>query len=433
MSALSPAAAPAIAPAAQRSRVRQLPKGLAAIVAASTYAASGVGFAGASILLARALAPAEYARASLAFTFLFAGFSAAPLGADGVINRHDLPPTAALLRRIASTSMAVAAVVATAAWGGYGLAPAVAALLAFGILSGGLVAGAAAHFQARRRFSASLSLTQSGNIILLVAATVALGFGVRTALVPVALTSLGLAAVAALAWSRLRRDGIPGRASLDRLALATPVRYPWREALSYAGASGAALLMAQLERLTIPQVLSLRDLAVYAVLASFAAAPYRVLQLGVGHTLLPRLRAAALPEERRRILLREALLVGTIGALGGAIIWTATPFAVRLLLAGKYVLPRTLVLAAILAGNIKVMSSLVRVAVTAVCGVRDLTYLGAVGWLSVVVGVLASVVGAPYGIIGVMAGVALGWLTWMTVGLILLRPYLRGATPPQTC
>lgn len=413
-------------PAAAAGRRHAYSKRFAALFAALTYAISGVGFAGASILLARALTREEYALVSLALTFLFTGFSIAPLGADAIINRHGLPPSTALLRRLLGTSTVVAVAVAGVAWGWYGITVPVVAPLAVGIVAGGVLGGAAAQFQARRRFTASLALTQCGNILLLAAAAIALAVGARTARLPVALTAGGLLVAAGLGWRAIRRVAAAERQHGTSPGVSGPSgTYPWREALSCATASGAGLVLAQLERLVIPQVLELRDLAVYAVLASVALAPYRVLQLGAGHTLLPHLRGAATPAERRHILRREALTVLAAGTAGGLAIWLGTPVAVRILLAGKYVLPPTLILAAIAAGNIKVLTSVVRVAATAVCGLGELTRLGIAGWVAIAVGILASVAASPLGIVGVMAGVSLGWLAWLASALLLLRPALR--------
>ena len=62
---------------------------------------------------------------------------------------------------------------------------------------------------------------------------------------------------------------------------------------AFAGLNASGLLLIQLERLVIPHVLPLADLALYGVLGAIAGSLFRVLQMGVGFSLLPRLRAAA--------------------------------------------------------------------------------------------------------------------------------------------
>ena len=52
---------------------------------------------------------------------------------------------------------------------------------------------------------------------------------------------------------------------------------------------------------------------------------FRVLQMGVGFSLMPRLRAAPSVLERRRLLFREARLVASLALLGSLVIWVATP------------------------------------------------------------------------------------------------------------
>ena len=59
------------------------------------------------------------------------------------------------------------------------------------------------------------------------------------------------------------------------------------EGLSLLGITAAALLLMQLERLLAPRLLSLEDLARFAVVATLVGSPFRMLQMGAGYTLLP--------------------------------------------------------------------------------------------------------------------------------------------------
>ena len=63
--------------------------------------------------------------------------------------------------------------------------------------------------------------------------------------------------------------------------------------LALAGLAASGLLLVQLERLVLPHLLPLSDLALYGVLGAIAGSLFRVLQMGVGFSLLPRLRAAS--------------------------------------------------------------------------------------------------------------------------------------------
>ena len=56
---------------------------------------------------------------------------------------------------------------------------------------------------------------------------------------------------------------------------------------------------------------------------------------------------------------------------------------------------------------------------------RDLGRLNAVGFVSVVVAVVAATLGAQWGIVGVIYGVAVGWLSRIMATLVLAAPHIR--------
>ena len=114
------------------------------------------------------------------------------------------------------------------------------------------------------------------------------------------------------------------------------VDFPWSEALSIAGLSAAGLLLIQIERLMLPHLLPLEDLATYGVLAAIAGSLFRVLQMGVGYSLLPRLRAAPGVIERRRLLFKEFRLVVAVAAMGSAGDLGGDPAHRGLVPGGKY-------------------------------------------------------------------------------------------------
>ena len=101
----------------------------------------------------------------------------------------------------------------------------------------------------------------------------------------------------------------------------------------------------QLERLLAPRLLSLEDLARFAVVATLVGSPFRMLQMGAGYTLLPRLRAATSPHARWKLVRHEALAVALIGGAGGVILLSAAPWIADRLLAGKYELSTGLMVA----------------------------------------------------------------------------------------
>jgi O-antigen/teichoic acid export membrane protein len=227
----------------------------------------------------------------------------------------------------------------------------------------------------------------------------------------------GFVIVAAYGWSTLfaERRAKPYR----------EVEFSWLEAFSIAGLNAAGLVLVQLDRLVIPHVLPVEDLALYGVLAAIVGSLFRVLQMGVGYSLLPRLRAAPDVIARRRLVLREARLVLAIVAAGSAAIWVLTPLVERLFLAGKYHLPPALILAGLITGVFKVLNAFTKSTVGALASTRELSVVNALGWISVVIAVLAAGVGARWGLVGVVYGVGVGWLVRALSALYLTARHLR--------
>jgi len=59
---------------------------------------------------------------------------------------------------------------------------------------------------------------------------------------------------------------------------------------------------------------------------------------------------------------------------------------------------------------------------------RQLGYLNLLGWVSVGAAVACAAVGAPWGLKGVLYGVAVGWLVRTIAGAVLAWPHLRSAS-----
>jgi O-antigen/teichoic acid export membrane protein len=238
---------------------------------------------------------------------------------------------------------------------------------------------------------------------------------------PVLISSAGFVVAAVYGWSVLLSE----QAAKPHETAA----FSWHEAFSFAGMNASGLLLLQMERLIIPHVLDLRDLALYGVLGAIAGSLFRVLQMGVGYTLLPRLRAAETVLDRRRLIVYEAKLVGGIVLLGSVLIWFLTPPVEHLFLAGKYHLSGALVLAAIVSGVAKIVNAFTKSAASALADTRELSLVNAAGWASAVVALVAAFAGARWGLAGVLYGVALGWFLRAIAALALVVPHLRLPVP----
>jgi O-antigen/teichoic acid export membrane protein len=299
----------------------------------------------------------------------------------------------------------------------YHMAP-LALLMIFGsTVAGGAMSVAGAQFQAEQRFGISLALTQSPNLALLVAALAVIPSPSRGALLPLSIATAGFATAALYGWGVLFRErhNKPNRESWFR----------WSEALSFAGVNTAGLVLTQLDRLIIPHVLPLRDLATYGVLAAIAGSLFRVLQMGVGYTLIPRLRATNSVVHRRQLISHEAKLVSAVVVTGSVFIWFVTPIIERWLLQGKYHLSGSLLLAALVSGVAKILNAFSKSTVTALATPAELSLVNLFGWISVGLAVPAAFFGARWGLAGVIYGVGLGWLLRALTALLLTMRHLK--------
>ena len=382
------------------------------------YAASGLGFAGANLFLARLLSTAEYAVFTLVIALANLGYSLAPAGVDGIVNRRPLEAGPALLRRTLTATTSVALLFVIVAELAYHMSPLMLLVLFVSSAAGGAMAVAAAQFQSERRYAISLALSQSPNLVLLVAASAVILTHDREAWLPLIIVALGFLLAASFGWKVLfhERAQKPARETW----------FPWTEALSFAGLNAAGLVLVQLERLIIPHVLPLSDLATYGVLAAIAGSLFRVLQLGVGYTLLPRLRATVSVPERRHLIAHEAKLVLALVGAGSIAIWFVTPLIESSLLQNKYHLEGALLLAVLVSGLAKIMNAFTKSTVTALATPTELSMVNVFGWASVALAVLAALIGGHlWGLAGVIYGVGLGWLLRAVTALYVTSRHLR--------
>jgi O-antigen/teichoic acid export membrane protein len=394
-----------------------------ALGSAVIYGASGLGFAGANLILARVLPTAEYGLFTLVVALVNLGHALGTLGVDGVVTRRHLDAGPDLLRRAVLAAFCVALALSIISEVAYRLTLPLLLVVFIATLWGGTMMVAAARFQSEERFGVSLALMQSPNLVLLLAAGVVVVSSIRTATIPLYIVALGMVVAAMVGWWLLLREW-RARPSAARLN-----RFPWGEALSFAGLNGAGLLLVQLDRLVIPYVLSVHDLATYGVLAAIAGSLFRVLSMGVGYTLVPRLRVASGVAERRTLVAREAKLIGVVVVAGSAVIWFVTPFVEQWFLAGKYHLAGALLVAAIVSGVAKIANSFTKSIVSALATARELSLVNLLSWGSVALAIPAAVIGARWGLTGVIYGVALGWGVRAMTAFAVTYRHLRLPAP----
>jgi O-antigen/teichoic acid export membrane protein len=378
---------------------------------------SGVGFAVANLMLARVLPTEEYALLTLVVALVNVGYPLAPAGVDGMVNRRPLEAGPRLLQRTMRAIVPVGLLFAAIGLLAYDTSPAMAAMVLVSTMAGGALLVAAGQFQSEQRFGISLTINQSPNIMLLLAALWVVLAGGRAAGPPLLVWTLGFVVIAVFGWSILFRErhAKPHRS----------IEFGWSESVAIAGLAAAGLLLIQLERLLLPHLLPLEDLATYGVLAAIVGSLFRVLQMGVGYSLLPRLRAAPDVPERRRLIAKEMRLVLALAVAGSAAIWVATPLVERWFLDGKYHLSAPLILAALVTGVAKILNGFAQSTVSALADARELTVMSMLGWGAVAVAVLGAVAGARWGLPGVIYGVGVGWVLRALGALYLTARHLR--------
>ena len=389
-----------------------------ALRAALVFGLAGLGFAAANIIFARSLAPAEYGRLALVVALVVLAAQFGPAGLDGVINRRRLPPTSAMLVRTIAASTLAATLVTGAGYFVYGLERPLLLLLWVSALTSGVTTVGAAHYQSELKIGQSLVFFQGLNVILLGAAIATAATGSQSAIFPLLILSIGMSVLAGFVWTALLYRSAPGVAGASE----SP---SWTEALSYVGVRGAGALLVVMDRLVIPRTLSFEDLATYGVLAAVAGSPFRMLQSGVGYTLLPRLRAAPDVGQRRSVLRHEAIVIASVVVVGAIALLALTRPLIELLVSGAYMVSMGLVVAMVVAGLVKVASEFSVAAASSLCSSPELARLSGWSWLGIAASLGCAVYGARWGLAGVIYGVTAGWVLRGAIGVWFVGPHLR--------
>ena len=370
----------------------------------SLFAALGFGLSGAAftlgmLLLARVLPVEAYGRFTLAVALFNIFGLLTPMGVDQLFLRGPMRAGRGLLAFLILSGLVVGGVVGAVTGLLGGLHRGEAWLTALAIAGGGLVAATSTGLRAWEMPGASMLLAISASFILLLAGALTVLLGIKHGATPLAIFAAGNIVFGAIGWSLLRcgaKDGDVGH----------PARR-WREAGSMLGLVALGTLSLQIERIVIPILLDLRDLALFGVLASVAIFPFRLLASGVGFTLAPRLIGAE-PARRQAIVLVEArpLLAVIIVATAGLAV--CGPLLATMVTGGLYAISPALVFAACVNGVGKVAMAFPRAMLTAAGSPADLVLLNGWGVVGLALTVSGALAGAAYGITGLLWGATLG-------------------------
>jgi hypothetical protein len=383
------------------------------------FALSGTAFAIGNLLLARALPVQQFGYFALAVALYNMSAQIAPMGLDQLLLRHGLAPDRRMFLRILGCGALVGGITGAAAFLSGGLEARAALAIAAAICAGGFVWVASYGLQVPGSQRQSILLATSSSWFICAIGLGAQAGSFHDALPLILMFMLGVVILGAAGWLGLRAA---------RRGASVASRIHWREAFSLMGLTAIGTIGVQFERLIVPVTLGLRDLATFMVLASVAIFPFKLVMSGAGFSLIPRLRATADPQERRRIVRNEVITVVGFLALASLGCAALAPFATDLITNGRYQIGLPLVLAACLNGSAKVVQALPRAIIIASGSSRDLARLNRLGWMGLAAAGAGAVVGSNWGLEGLVIGAALGSLTGSVPGTLIARRALRQPT-----
>lgn len=384
--------------------------------------AGGFGFAIANILLARVLASSEFGALSLFLALIQLGLTLGPFGLDLSINRHRLDASPELRKWGLTTSTLSGLIISLAAWALYGVEVAMLACIFVAAVASSFNRFGTAILQTQQRFGFSLLLGQVHNYVLLLAVPLLWSIDSNEAL-PIAMM---------IAISYLITSTIGWRTSSKlRLGSSEPPRLRSfvRESIAGFGILLATQVLWQLERLVIPRTLSMEDLATFAVVAAIAGSPFRMLQIGVGHTLLPGLRACRSRHDVNRLMKHEGTILFGATAASVLAVLIVTPWIADRFLMGRYDISTALLVAVIVTGLVKVCNGFVSAIVQAFGSTAALAKFNVMTWAGLIAGVACAAYGARYGVVGVVYGVGVAWCAMTVAAAVLAVLSLRAWSP----
>lgn len=383
------------------------------------FGAGGAGFAVGNIVLARVMTPEQFGIVALVLALNQFGLTFGPIGLEVVANRHRPRVGRRLALYALVTALATGVIAATVASLYYGLSIWIAALLLAMVVGSATNRVCVSLFQGEHRLKAAMVLSQVSNYVLLGAAALAIALSFTSSVFVVSCMTMSYLTSSAIGWKLAHRSVNESRQEIQ-LALA------FKEGLAALGVGVGVQMMMQFERLAIPKVGSMEMLGTYAVLAAVAGSPFRMIEMGNAFTILPRLRAVDSAVAARTVLVREALTAIAVSVFSSIVVMLAAPFVFNTLLQGKFKYEIGLIVATIIVGVIKVWSGFATTVTTACGSARMLVVVSALTWVSLATAAVAVLVGASYGLVGILYGVGVAWLLLATGSTYLALRSFRG-------
>ena len=388
------------------------------ILVAVRIGLGGLAFSLGNLMFAESLPVAEFTVIVLIMAVSQIAMCTGPLGADTLVNRTSgVPAPKAWLRVLANCAL-VAFLLSSAAGYYYEFDISSSSILFVICFGCGMNQFASAVFQSKQDFRKSQWIRQIHNVIFLLAAAATVWLGLTDALPAILAIAAGYILVPYLVWGRLTS----GPSQSDTPNEMSDIK--WDDGYSIVANTLATIMLATLERLSIPSLLGGKELATFAVLAAISGAPFKILQTGIRFTLLPRLRATQDKREVRQILAHESAISGAATFASCIAVMIVTPIIIEQFFAEKYSLSTGLIIAALFGGIGKVLSSFTTVVTTSLGTKSELQKLNYWSWISLAVAIAAAVGGSAYGLTGLVYGVSIGWYVYSLAGLALSLKYI---------
>ena len=380
------------------------------------FALSGLAFTIGNLMLARTMSPVDYSRLALVVAAFSVTIWLAPIGQDQVMLRRGVDPDLRLLTRIAVSSLAVAIATMAVLARAYHLPVDIAAMMACAIGAGGV--GVAGGLGLRRHGWPLLSIvvTNASSLSLLIAGIIGLGLRTMSSRGAVAILMTVAIVAAATAWITLGRR--------HRIAVDDRERVPRGEPVALLFVATSGVVGAQLERFVIPYALDLRSLATFAVLASIAISPFRLLRAGTAFAMVPLLRKEAWADKRQALVVSEVRTMAMILFVATLAATLLAPLLAQSITKGRYQLGPWLVLAACLNGGAKLLEGVPRSIITACGTTAEIKRLSWRSWLGIAAMAAGAWTGATWGLAGLVVGGALGSLCGSLPNVVVARRVL---------
>lgn len=389
-----------------------------ALRSAVVFGLGGAAFSLGNLVMARSMSAHDYGLISLLIGVVSVAGPTAPLGTDYVLSRRGLLMFRALRLRTLWSAVAVSVITVAVTQWLYRMPPSLLASILVTTLAFGIAQTVAAHYQGQRQFSRSVPFMQFSNWALLPIGAVVWAGGVETAALPAALLAAGSLFTALTGWLLVRHATHAADNETAPPGL-------WSEALPLMAINVAGSALLQLERLIIPVTIGVEDLALFGVTASLVGSLYRMLQMAVTFTVIPRMRDAAGPADRRRLLRHEMALFTFVMGPASILIWLLAPPIAHWFLAGRYDLGAALVLATIVSGLLKVLSAFGTATVSALAPDSGLRLLSTTSWACIGIATGLAFAFRPWGLTGIIYATSAGWLVRTCVAFWICTPYLR--------